>query len=306
MQDISGSSVDLSADLLLIGKQLKQPLPSARSLFNYSMTAIAFGLAAMALLPLLSILFDILRQGLPHLRWEALTSLPAPVGLEGVPNGFANAIAGTVIMVAIASVISIPIGILAAIYLSEFGKNRALARSLRFIIIVLSGVPSIVVGVFAFGVIVMTMGSFSALAGGFALAVIMLPIVILATEEALKLVPTHQRLASAAVGANSFHTTFRVVVATALPGITTGVLLAVARAAGETAPLLFTALFTQNWPEGLLHPTPSLSVMIFNYASSAYVEQNQLAWSASVILVAIVLMTSLLSRLVTTRYSKLR
>jgi phosphate transport system permease protein len=172
MTNASRPSIDLSSDLLLIGNELKQPLPSERTLFSHSMTAIAFGLAGIALLPLLSILFDILRQGLPHLKWEVLTSLPAPVGLAGVPNGFANAIVGTLVMVAIASVISIPIGILAAIYLSEFGKNRPLSRSLRFIIVVLSGVPSIVVGVFAFGVIVLTMGSFSALAGGFALAVI--------------------------------------------------------------------------------------------------------------------------------------
>lgn len=288
------------------GSEITRPLSIGRTLFSNGLTAIAFLLTGLALVPLLSILFEILRQGVPHLKWEVLTSLPAPVGMEGVANGFANAIVGTLIMVGIASVLSIPIGVLTAVYLSEFGKQSVIARTVRFVATILSGVPSIVVGVFAYGVIVLTFRSFSALAGGFALAVIMLPVITLATEEALKLVPTNQRLASAALGANPLQTTVWVVIAAALPGITTGVLLAVARAAGETAPLIFTALFTQGWSEGLLSPTPSLSVMIYNYASSAYVEQNQLAWSASVILVGMVFLVSVLSRLATRSRLKLR
>jgi phosphate transport system permease protein len=298
--------METTSDNRISPEELTNPLPPGRWLFSVGMTAVAFILTAMALLPLLAILVEILRQGVPHLTWEVFTALPAPVGMEGVPNGFANAIAGTVMMVTIAAVLSIPIGVLTAIYLSEFGKSRAIAQAIRFVVTILSGVPSIVVGVFAFGVIVLTFKGFSALAGGFALAVIMLPIVILATEEALKLVPTNQRLASAALGANPLQTTFRIVVATALPGITTGVLLAVARAAGETAPLIFTALFTQNWPEGLLHPAPSLSVLIYNYSNSAFVEQNQLAWSASTILVGMVLVFSILSRFVTRKRLKSR
>ncbi len=276
---------------------LIEPLPAGRQALSNGMTALAFLGTAIALLPLLAILIKILWEGAPHLKWDVLTSLPAPVGLEGVPNGFANAIQGTVMMVSIATLISIPIGLLTAIYLSEFGKQSPLAQGVRFLIMVLSGVPSIVVGVFAYAVIVLNF-KFSALAGSFALAVIMLPIVVLTSEEALKLVPIQQRLASAALGASPFQTT-RTVVATALAGITTGVLLAVARAAGETAPLIFTALFTQGWSQGLLQPAPSLSVMIYNYANSAYVQQNQLAWSASVILVGMVLLTNLLSRLLT-------
>jgi phosphate transport system permease protein len=279
--------------------ELTKPLPVGRQLLSNGMTTIAFLGTAIALLPLLAILLKILWEGLPHLKWEVLTSLPAPVGLEGVPNGFANAIQGTVMMVTIASLISVPIGILTAIYLSEFGKDRAIAQTVRFVTTILSGVPSIVVGVFAYAVIVLNF-KFSALAGSFALAVIMLPIVVLTTEEALKLVPIQQRLASAALGANALQTT-RTVIATALPGITTGVLLAVARATGETAPLIFTALFTQGWSQGLLQPAPSLSVMIYNYANSAYVQQNQLAWTASVILVGMVLLTNLLSRFITRR-----
>ena len=279
--------------------ELTKPLPVDRQLLSHGMTLLAFLGTAIALLPLLAILLKILWEGLPHLKWEVLTSLPAPVGLEGVPNGFANAIQGTVIMVSLASLISVPIGLLTAIYLAEFGKARAIAQAVRFVVTILTGVPSIVVGVFAYAVIVLHY-KFSALAGSFALAVIMLPIVVLTTEEALKLVPMQQRLASAALGANALQTT-RTVLSTALPGITTGVLLAVARATGETAPLIFTALFTQGWSQGLLQPAPSLSVMIYNYANSAYVQQNQLAWTASVILVGMVLLTNLLSRLITRR-----
>ncbi len=287
-----------------VDTNLTEPLPLGRMLFSQGMTVLAMLLTGLALLPLLAILVEILRQGLPYLKWEVLTSLPAPVGATNEPNGFANAILGTLIMVTIASMISIPIGVLTAIYLSEFGKNRPIASAVRFIVTILSGVPSIVVGVFAYGVIVLTFKSFSALAGGFALAVIMLPIVVLATEEALKLVPMHQRLASAGLGANRVQTTFRIVVTSALPGITTGVLLAVARAAGETAPLIFTALFTQGWPEGVLKPAPSMSVMIYNYASSAFVEQNQLAWTASFVLLALVLVINILSRLITQKRLK--
>lgn len=289
-----------------ITQELCRPLSPARTVFNYGMTTIAFLLSGLALLPLLAILVEILRQGVPNLKWEVLTNLPAPVGMENVPNGFANAIVGTLIMVGIASLISIPVGILTAIYLAELGKGKALTQLIRFVVTVLSGVPSIVVGVFAYAVVVLTFKGFSALAGGFALSVIMLPIVILAAEEALKLVPTSLRLASSALGASRFQTVFRVTIPTALPGITTGVLLAVARAAGETAPLLFTALFSQNWFEGLTSPTASLSVMIYNYASSAYAEQNKLAWSASVILVGLVLFVNIASRVVTSNRFKTR
>ncbi len=289
-----------------ITQELCRPLSPARTTFSRGMTTIAFLLSGLALLPLLAILFEILRQGIPNLKWEVLTSLPAPVGMEGVSNGFANAIVGTVIMVGIASLISIPVGVLTAIYLAEFSKGSPIAQLIHFVVTVLSGVPSIVVGVFAYAVVVLTVKGFSAFAGGFALSVIMLPIVILATEEALKLVPTSLRLASSALGASRFQTVFRVTIATALPGITTGILLAVARAAGETAPLLFTALFSQNWFEGLTSPTASLSVLIYNYASSAYAEQNTLAWTASLILVGIVLLVNIASRIVTSNRFKIR
>lgn len=279
-----------------LAQELHRPLPIGRMLFSRGMTVIAFILTAAALLPLFAILFEVLRQGLPQLHGETLVSLPAPVGVTDQPNGFGNAILGTLMIVGIAFLFSVPVGVLTGIFLVEFGKGTAIARYLRFIIVILSSVPSIIVGVFAYSLIVITTQHFSAIAGGFALGIIMLPIVALSTEEALKLVPVHQRLASAALGGGRFQTTFRIVVASALPGITTGVLLAVARAAGETAPLLFTALSSEFWPQGVDSPTPSLAVLIYNYASSPYKEQNLLAWTASVVLIAIVLLSSILSR----------
>lgn len=299
----NSSPVPISTAAPNLDTDLNSPLPLIRRLFSVGMTTLAFGLAAIALLPLGAILIEILKQGLPNLSGEVFVSLPAPIGMEGVDNGFGNAILGTLIMVGLASLISVPVGMLAAIFLSEFRQKAALTDTIRFIVTVLSGVPSIVVGVFAYGVIVFTSKQFSAIAGSFALAVVMLPIVVLSTEEALKLVPISQRLASSALGASRLQTTLRVVVAAALPGITTGILLAIARAAGETAPLIFTALFSQNWPDplpgGLFSPMPSMSVLIYNYANSPYIEQNQMAWTASLVLVGLVLVTSVISRLVT-------
>ncbi|WP_404785434.1 phosphate ABC transporter permease PstA [Altericista sp. CCNU0014] len=276
--------------------QLFSPQPLSKKLFNLGMGFLAFALSILALIPLLAMVWAILSKGTPHLSWDVLTQLPAPVGMKDVPNGFANAIVGTGVMVAIASAISIPLGILTAIYLSEFGKNSAFANGVRFFVTILSAAPSIVVGVFAYAVIVIPFKGFSAIAGGFALSIIMLPVVALATEESLKLVPNAQRLASAALGAGFARTTLRIVLARALPGILTSSLLAIARASGETAPLIFTALFSQNWLESLSGPSASLSVMIFNYATSPFTEQKDLAWAAALILLGLVLLTNLLSR----------
>ncbi len=282
---------------------LTKPLSLDRQIFSYGMSAIAVLFTGLAVLPLLSVLFEILRQGLPNLKWEVFTNLPVPAGDTSAVGGFANAIQGTVLMVAMATVMSVPFGIAIAVYLSEIGKSGAIAQVVRFVLSILSAVPSIVVGVFAYAVIVLSTifgyRGFSALAGSFALAMIMLPIVVLSTEEALKLVPNQQRLASSALGANSIQTVFKIVLTAALPSITTGVLLAIARASGETAPLIFTALFSQSWVEKILNPAPSLSVMIYNYASSAFPEQTQLAWTASLVLLGLVTITHLLSRLIT-------
>jgi phosphate transport system permease protein len=286
--------------------QLYTPLPLSKKLFNLGMSTLAFSLAILALVPLIAMMWAIVSKGTPHLTGDVFTQLPAPAGMKDVPNGFANAVIGTLLMVAIASGLSLPLGILTAIFLSEFGRRSAFADGIRFVITVLSAAPSIVIGVFAYGVIVLPLKGFSALAGGFALAIIMLPIVALATEEALKLVPTSQRLASAALGAGLARTTLRVVLARAFPSVLTNALLAIARAAGETAPLIFTALFSQNWLESVMGPSASLSVLIFNYANSPFIDQNNLAWAAAAILVGIVLFTNLLSRFVTSKYLKPR
>ncbi|MBW4515998.1 MAG: phosphate ABC transporter permease PstA [Timaviella obliquedivisa GSE-PSE-MK23-08B] len=288
-----------SEENLSLEEDLRADLPIKRQLFSYGMTAIALLLTALAILPLFSILFSILQQGLPQLNWQTFTTLPSPTGSVGEPDGFGNAIIGTAVMVGIASLISIPIGIMTAIFLAEFSQGSAIAGFVRFVVTILSGVPSIVVGVFAYGVIVLTTKEFSALAGSFALAVVMLPIVVLSTESALLLVPTAQKLASAGLGASRFQTTFKVVLASALPGIMTGILLAIARAAGETAPLIFTALFSTSWFDNLLSPTSSLSVLIYNYISSGFVEKYNMAWTAALVLLGLIMLLNLSARLLT-------
>ena len=270
---------------------LCQPLSTDRQLFTYSMTGIAFGLSGLALLPLLSILWEIMSRGLSGFRLEMLFH---PL----IENGFANAILGTILMVSIGALLSIPVGIMTGIFLAEFSQSNPITQYVRFITSIITGVPSIVVGMFAYGVIVLLTKGFSAIAGGFALAVIMLPVIVLTTEEALKLIPVSQRLASAALGGTRFQTTFRVIVSSAIPGITTGISLAIARAAGETAPLIFTALFSQNWSDGLLSPTASLPVLIFNLYNNPDPAVNQLVWTTSIILLTLVLFFSLLSRLI--------
>ncbi|MBW4605162.1 MAG: phosphate ABC transporter permease PstA [Calothrix sp. FI2-JRJ7] len=283
---------DLQVDTSL-ANELCSPLPTARRLFTYIMNGLAFGLSGLAIVPLVSVLWEIIRRGLPGLT-------PAMFVTSVFDNGIANAIVGTAAMVLIAICLSVPTGIMTAIFLSEFSQNN-LSKVVRFVTTILTGVPSIVVGLFAYGVVVALTKSFSALAGGFALSIIMLPVVVLTTEEALKLVPSSLRLASAALGGTQFQTTFKVVVASAIPTITTGVLLAVARAAGETAPLVFTALFSLDWSNDLLSPTASLPVLIFNLYNDPSPEKNQLVWTTSIVLLGLVLCISLLSRLVTNR-----
>lgn len=270
--------------------ELCSPLPKERVIFTYLMNAIAFGFTGLALIPLLSILWEIFIRGISGIKGEVFVKTV-------IDNGFGNAILGTIVMVAIGAFLSIPTGVMTGIFLAEFGQNP-IANIVRFIANILTGVPSIVVGIFAYGIIVLTTKGFSAIAGGFALAVIMLPVIILTTEESLKLIPTSQRLASAALGGTRFQTTFRIVVTAAIPGITTGVLLAVARAAGETAPLIFTALFSLDWSENLLSPTASLPVLIFNLYNDPDPEKNQLVWTTSIILLGLILCVSIISRVV--------
>jgi phosphate transport system permease protein len=205
-------------------------------------------------------------------------------------------------MVLIASLLSIPTGIATGIYLAEYQPNGKVNRSIRFLTTILTGVPSIVVGIFTYDIVVLATNqlfgfSSSAIAGGISLAIIMLPIIALTTEEVLKLVPITFRLASSGLGGSKFQTIRRIILPTALPAILTGVLLAIARASGETAPLLFTALFAQNWAENLLSPTASLPVLIFNLYNDSDPIKNQLVWTASLFLLGIVLAINLPARL---------
>jgi phosphate transport system permease protein len=262
------------------------------------MTVVAFICGALALLPLLAVLSYVLIQGFSSLNLSVLTELPpAPLRPGG---GFGNAILGTLLMVGIAALISIPFGVIAAIYLTEFSSGR-IARWVRFATNVLSGVPSIIAGVFAYGIVVLSLvklnlGSYSAFGGGFALAILMLPIIVRTTDEALQLVSQDLRQASAGLGATNFQTVTQVVLPAALPAIVTGSTLAIARAAGETAPLLFTALFSTFWPNSLFQPTASLAVLVYNFAISPFRNWQSLAWAASLILVLMVLITSIIAR----------
>jgi phosphate transport system permease protein len=274
---------------------------SPRTLLNTVMTVLAFIFGILALIPLLAVLYYVIIRGFSSLNLNVFTELPpAPFAKNG---GFGNAILGTILMVGIGAIISVPFGVLAAIYLTEFSSPK-FARWIRFATNVLSGVPSIIAGVFAYGIVVLTLvklnlGSYSALGGGFALAILMLPIIVRTTDEALQLVPQDLRQASVGLGATNFQTVSQVVLPTALPAIMTGCTLSIARAAGETAPLIFTALFSSFWPDSILKPTASLAVLVYNFATSPYQSWQSLAWAASLILVLMVLITSIIARWVT-------
>ena len=252
----------------------------------------------VAVVPLASLLFYIGAKGLGGLSWSFFTELPGPVGQLG--GGFANAIAGTLVLVGIACAISLPVGVLAGVYLAEFGGNL-FGKAVRFSADVMSGIPSIAVGVFAYTVFVLTMRRFSALAGGFALSIIMLPTITRTAEELIRLVPDSLREAGLALGIPKWRVILRVVLRTGAPGIATGIMLAVARAAGETAPLLFTALNNRFWSVRLDRPIASLPVQIYTYAVSPYDDWHRQAWAAALVLVAMVLLLNITARLITYR-----
>ena len=273
----------------------------SRSLRNGLLTLGAWGAAIIAGVPLVSVLYMLIVRGGARLGWEALSALP-PAGFE-MGGGFGNAILGTVVMVGIGGLFSIPVGVLAAVFLAELGPTRRLSQIARFATKTLTGMPSILAGVFAYAVVVLLTGKYSAPAGGLALAVLMLPTVILTAEGAIKAVPKITRDAAYGMGCTRSQVIWKVLLPTAMPGILTGVMLAVARAAGETAPLLFTALFSSYWlfengvPK-LMQPTASLAVLIYNFAGMPMDNQIELAWAASLVLVLIVLVINIVSRLV--------
>ena len=270
----------------------------ARNRWNQLLTGMAGLFAAIAVLPLVLVLAYVLIKGGSLLSLQLLTQLPPAPGLEG--GGIGNAILGTCIVTLIASLIAIPVGVGAGIYLAEYSRGGAFARFVRFGTNVLSGVPSIICGVFIYGLIVSTRvffdQSYSAMAGGIALSVLMVPTVIKTTDEGLKLVPDELRLGAMGIGASRFVTVTRITVPAAFSPIATGVVLGIARGAGETAPLIFTALFSPFWPEGIFSPIASMSVLIYNFAIMPYEAQIALAWAASFVLVVMILAANLLAR----------
>ncbi len=273
---------------------------SKSALMGKSMTTLAIACVVIALIPLFAVLTHVIQQGMGRLDFALLTQLPSPPGLAG--GGLANAILGTLMVVGVAVFISVPLGIATAIYVAEFSQGSQIARWIRFTTNMLSGIPSIIAGVFAYGLLVRTgLTGYSAVAGGVALSVLMLPTIILATDEALQLVPQAIRWAAFSVGASHAQTVLQMVIPAAMPTIVTGVMLAVARAAGETAPLIFTALSSSFWPNGFLEPIATLSVLVFNFSTYPFAPQQALAWAGSLILVLLVLIASIAARMATKR-----
>ena len=247
----------------------------------------------LALLPLAGILYYVFVRGIGAINLDFFTELPKPVGESG--GGMANALVGTLELIGLACLMGIPLGVLAGVYLAEFGGSK-FGRLVRFSADVLSGIPSITVGLFVYSLVVVRSQQFSALAGGLALAILMLPTITRTTEELLKLVPESLREAALGLGVPKWRATLRVMLRTAAPGIAVGIMLAVARVAGETAPLLFTAFNNRFWSESLREPTASVPVNIFTYAVSPYEDWHRQAWAAALVLLLLVLALNVLAR----------
>jgi phosphate transport system permease protein len=252
--------------------------------------------AVVAIIPLFLILFYTISQGISSINWAFFTQMPKPAGEPG--GGMANALIGTGILVAIGSVIGLPVGILAGVYLSEKGSS-IFAQIVRFLTEVLNGIPSIVIGVVAYVLVVIPMKRFSAIAGGVALAILMVPLVTRTTEEMIKLIPHSFREAALGLGIPRWKTTLFIILPAAFKGIFTGILLSIARAAGETAPLLFTALGNRFWSTQLDQPIASLTVFIYDYAKAPFDDWNRQAWAAALVLIVLVMMINIIFRLVT-------
>ncbi|HET9400913.1 MAG TPA: phosphate ABC transporter permease PstA [Candidatus Acidoferrales bacterium] len=265
---------------------------------NVSMLALTGLCALLAVSALFIVLGFLALNGAKSLHWSFFTNLPAPMGETG--GGIANAIVGSGKLLLASAFVGVPIGLLGGIYLAEYAGSTS-SFMVRYAADLLNGVPSIVIGIFAYAVVVLPMRHFSALAGGFALGVMMIPIILRTSEEFLKAVPRSFREGAMALGASKWRTIATVVVPAAAGGIMTAVLLALARVAGETAPLLFTALGNQFWSPGWSQPTASLPVVIYTYATSPYEDWHRQAWAAGLVLLGLVLTTNLLTRLLLAR-----
>jgi phosphate transport system permease protein len=275
---------------------------SARLLWRKTLNVTMLSLTGLCALLTVSALFFILGylmwNGGKDLSWNFFTRLPAPVGEIG--GGMANAILGTLKLMVLAALIGVPIGLLGGVYLAEFG-GRTVPFLVRYTADLLNGVPSIIIGIFAYALVVMPMHHFSTLAGGFALGIMVIPTVLRNTESFLRGVPSSLREGSFALGANKWRMVATVVLPAASRGILTGVLLALARVAGETAPLLFTAFGNRYWSPGWMQPTSSLPVIIYTYATGPYEDWHQQAWAAGLVLLGLVLVTNILVRAFLTR-----
>jgi phosphate transport system permease protein len=278
---------------------LERSLRRPRTLVSVLLSGLVTAMTLLALIPLFSVVWMLVWRGGHKLSLALFTQLP-PAPLEQ-GGGVGNAIVGTLVMILLATLISIPIGVLSAVFLTQAKPGNRLANVVRFAAKVLTGFPSILAGVFAYGAVVMVTGGFSAVAGAIAVSILMLPTIMLTAEDALRMVPWKMQEAAIGMGATPAQTAWMVLLPTAIPGILTGIMLAVARGAGETAPLLFTALFSNYWPisRGHLHlmrPTPSLAVLIYNFAGMPFENQVELAWAAALVLVLLVLVANLVGQ----------
>ena len=265
-----------------------------RKLANSAVQGISVAAAALGLAALAWILFVVLRHGAAALNWTFLTGLPSPPGGSG--GGLANAIIGTLLMTLVGCAIGVPVGMLAGVYLAEYGKGNRFATVVRFLVNVMMGIPSIIIGLFVYTILVLPVGHFSGWAGGVSLALLVLPVVARTTEDMLALVPNPLRESALALGVPRWRATLQIAFRAAKTGLLTGVLLAVARVSGETAPLLFTALNSPYMPHSLAGPTGNLTVTIYNYAMSPYPNWQQAAWGASFLITIGVLALTVTSR----------
>jgi phosphate transport system permease protein len=270
-----------------------------RTATNYFVSGLSILATVIVILPLIAILFYLIYKGASSLNLAFFTHIPAPVGQEG--GGMANSIVGSGIILLVASLMGVPIGIAAGVYLAEFGRGRALATAIRFTADVLNGVPSIVMGISIYSLIVVQQKHFSALAGGVALAIMMVPTITRTTEEMLATVPHAIREAALGLGVPKWRTAISVSLRTASPGIITGCMLAFARVAGETAPLLFTALGNQFWSFKLNEPIAALPLQIYVYAISPYDEWHRLAWAGALVLIVMIMVSVTLVRIFANR-----
>ena len=293
------SQADLNPFAEVDFSELEKSLRRPRTLVNVLLSGLVICMTLLALIPLFSVVWLLLWRGGSKLSLALFAQLP-PAPLER-GGGFGNAILGTIIIVVLAALLSVPLGVLTAVFMAQASEKNRLATVVRFAAKVLTGFPSILAGVFAYGAVVLTTGGYSAVAGAVAVAILMLPTVMLTAEDALRMVPPKMKEAAIGMGATNTQTVLMVLLPTAFPGILTGIMLAVARAAGETAPLLFTALFSNYWLTSgghfsLMQPTASLAVLIYNFAGMPFKNQVEMAWAAALVMVLMVLVTNLIGQ----------